>query len=79
MMVNMNMEINFIFLINLTYDCIELLAASFIEIIAPRPIQLTQCCTQFKLFGNKTFCLRNFIFQCECHNIMQIHYASSSK
>ena len=23
-------------------------------------IQLTQCCTQFKLFGNKMFCFRNF-------------------
>ena len=25
-----------------------------------RPIRLTKCCTQFKPFGNKTFCLRNF-------------------
>ena len=25
-----------------------------------RPIRLTQCCTQFKPFGNKTFCFRNF-------------------
>ena len=25
-----------------------------------RPIRLTQGCTQFKPFGNKTFCLRNF-------------------
>ena len=26
-----------------------------------RPIQLTQCCDQFKPFGNKTFSFRNFI------------------
>ena len=25
-----------------------------------RPIRLAQCCTQFKPFGNKTFCFRNF-------------------
>ena len=25
-----------------------------------RPIRLTQCCTQFKPFGNKSFCFRNF-------------------
>ena len=25
-----------------------------------RPIRLTQCCTQFKPFGNKTFCFMNF-------------------
>ena len=25
-----------------------------------RPIRLTQCCTQFKPFGNKMFCFRNF-------------------
>ena len=25
-----------------------------------RPNRLTQCCTQFKPFGNKTFCFRNF-------------------
>ena len=25
-----------------------------------RPIRLTQCCTQFKPFGVKTFCFRNF-------------------
>ena len=25
-----------------------------------RPIRLTQCCTQFKPLGNKTFCSRNF-------------------
>ena len=25
-----------------------------------RPIRLTQCCTQFKPFGNETFCFRNF-------------------
>ena len=25
-----------------------------------RPIRLTQSCTQFKPFGNKTFCFRNF-------------------
>ena len=25
-----------------------------------RPIRLTQCCTQFKPFGIKTFCFRNF-------------------
>ena len=24
------------------------------------PIRLTQCCTQFKPLGNKTFCFRNF-------------------
>ena len=34
MTVNMNREINFIFLMNLSYDCIELLATLFIEIIA---------------------------------------------
>ena len=25
-----------------------------------RPNRLTQCCTQFKPFGNKTFCFKNF-------------------
>ena len=25
-----------------------------------RPIRLTQCCTQFKSFGNKTFCSKYF-------------------
>ena len=40
-----------------------------------RPIRLTQCCTQFKPFGNKTFCFRNFhTFKWECHIIMQIQY-----
>ena len=78
MVVKMNMEINFFFLINLTYDCIELLATLFIEIIGLRPICLTQCCTQFKLFGNKTFCFRTFIsFQCECLIIMQIQYTKT--
>ena len=28
--------------------------------VANRPIRLNQCCTQFKPFGNKTFCFRNF-------------------
>ena len=38
-----------------------------------RPIRLTQCCTQFKPSGNKSFCFRNFhTFKCECHIIMQI-------
>ena len=59
-MVNMNIEISFIFSINLPYNCIELLTTLLIQIIALRPIELTQCCTQFKPFGNKTFCLRNF-------------------
>ena len=31
-----------------------------IDIDNDRPIRLTQCCTQFKPFGNKTFCFRNF-------------------
>ena len=25
-----------------------------------RPIRLTQCCTHFNPFGNKSFCFRNF-------------------
>ena len=25
-----------------------------------RPNRLTKCCTQFKPFGNKTFCFKNF-------------------
>ena len=59
-MVNMNMEISFIFLIKFPYNCIELLTTLLIQIIALRPIQLTQCCTQFKPFGNKMSCFRNF-------------------
>ena len=43
-----------------------------------RPIRLTQCCTQFKPFGNKTFCFRNFhTFKWECHIIMQIQYTKN--
>ena len=43
-----------------------------------RPIRLTQSSTQFKLFGNKTFCFRNFhTFKCECHIIMQIQYTKN--
>ena len=43
-----------------------------------RPIRLTQCCTQFKPFGNKTFCFRNFhTFKCECHIMMQIQYTKN--
>ena len=37
-----------------------------------RPIRLTQCCTQFKPLGNKTFCFRNF------HIMMQIQYTNRS-
>ena len=37
-----------------------------------RPIRLTQCCTQFKPLGNKTFCFRNF------HIMMQILYTNRS-
>ena len=36
------------------------------------PIQLTQCCTQFKPLGNKTFCFRNFLI------MMQIQYTNRS-
>ena len=43
-----------------------------------RPIRLTQCCTQFKPFGNKTFCFRNFhTFKWECNIIMQIQYTKN--
>ena len=43
-----------------------------------RRIRLTQCCTQFKPFGNKTFCFRNFhTFKWECHIIMQIQYTKN--
>ena len=28
--------------------------------VSNRPIRLTQCCTEFKPFGNKTFCFKNF-------------------
>ena len=59
-MVNMYIEISFIFSINLPYNCIELLTTLRIQIIALRPIQLTQCCIQFKPFGNKMSCFRNF-------------------
>ena len=59
-MVNMNIEISFIFSINLPYNCIELLTTLLIQIIALRPIELTQCCTQFKPFANKMSCFRNF-------------------
>ena len=31
-----------------------------VDVKEHRPIRLTQCCTQFKPFGNKTFCFRNF-------------------
>ena len=45
-----------------------------------RPIRLTQCCTQFKPFGNKTFCSGIFIsFKCECNIIMQIQYTKNLK
>lgn len=37
-MLNMNMEISFIFLINLPYNCTELLTTLLIQIIALRPI-----------------------------------------
>ena len=38
------------------------------EIESDRPIRLTQFCTQFKPFGNKTFRFRIFhTFKCECH------------
>ena len=46
-----------------------------------RPIQLTQCCDQFKPFGNKTFSFRNFIiiiifislfFYCKFYRIQQV-------
>ena len=59
-MVNMYIEISFIFSINLPYNCIELLTTLRIQIIALRPIQLTQCCIQFEPFGNKMSCFRNF-------------------
>ena len=43
-----------------------------------RPIRLTQCCTQFKPFGNKTFCFRNFhTFKWECKIIMEIQYTKN--
>ena len=44
-----------------------------------RPIRLTQCCTQFRPFGNKTFCFKNFhTFKWECHIIMQIQFYKES-
>ena len=36
------------------------------------PFRLTQCCTQFKPLGSKTFCFRNF------HIMMQIQYTNRS-
>ena len=43
-----------------------------------RSIRLTHCRTQFKPFGYKTFCFRNFIsFKCECHIITQIQYTKN--
>ena len=36
------------------------LTNSTILLTSNRPIRLTQCCTQFKPFGNKTLCFRNF-------------------
>ena len=43
-----------------------------------RPIRLTQCCTQFKRFGNITFCFRNFhTFKWECNIIMEIQYTKN--
>ena len=43
-----------------------------------RPIRLTQCCTQFKPFGNKTFVSGISIsFKCECHIIMQMQYTKN--
>ena len=36
-----------------------------------RPIRLTQCCTQFRSFGNKTFCSKYFhmnaTLSCKCY------------
>ena len=42
------------------------------------PMRLTQCCTQFKPFGNKTLCFRIFhIIKCEYHIVMQIQYTNN--
>ena len=41
-------------------------------LFANRPIWLTQCCTQFKPLGNKTFCFRHFDI------MMQIQYTNRS-
>ena len=37
-----------------------------------RPVRISQCCTQFKPLGNKTFCFRNF------HIMMQVQYTNRS-
>ena len=43
-----------------------------------RPNRLTQCCTQFKPFGNKTFCFNISIsFKCECHLLMQMQHTKN--
>ena len=43
---------------------------NWIILCGDRPIRLTQCCTQFKPLGNKTFCFRNFhiMMQIQCTN-----------
>ena len=40
-----------------------------------RPTRLTQCCTQFKPFRNKTFCFRNF----HIFSMRMIHYLRNRK
>ena len=43
------------------------------------PIWLPQCCTQFKVFENKTFCFKyfNVILIQMLHNIMQMQHTDS--
>ena len=38
----------------------EVRKISWLFLTCNRPVRQTQCCTQFKSFGNKTFCFRNF-------------------
>ena len=50
------------------------------NVVSEGPIRLTQCFTQFKPFGNKTFSIVSGIsisFKCECHIIMQMQYTKN--
>ena len=43
-----------------------------------RPIRITQCCTEFKSFGNKRFDRSLSIsFKCECYIIMQLQHTKN--
>ena len=52
-------DATFSFLISLYFECVHSVVIFHFR-VKNRPIRLTQCCTQFKPFGNKTFCFRNF-------------------